>query len=427
MKIEAPFSLYKRNNSYYVRFKKNGGYTSAKSTGEVDQQKAVKKAWEMLGSQETALSKKKSELKTLLKNTELNQQDVIYIMDFLKKDGFIKSYVLTGSQKDINSLEYVLNFWTREKSKYLKEQARAEKITCTNVLERRKRDIKNYWKDILEGKLLSELTKADIDICIDKISKLNLSFDTKNKIIESVTKPLGYAYKQDLMEQDISKKWVRFSGTYKKRSIFPPEIKTALFSKTWHDTRAKVAFMLSMTTGMRSGEVLALRGQDVDFENGRIYVRHSWSIEDGLKSTKNGDERIAVCPFELITGLLKGLLDKNPYDIPDDEKFIFWGTLKDKPVYKNTLLKSLRHELKELGMSDEEVKKYTFHSCRHDFITTLIHNGANMKAVQSNVGHRTIEMTEHYSNHALEAERKELEQDLLEQYGKYFMPKVIGA
>jgi hypothetical protein len=47
--------------------------------------------------------------------------------------------------------------------------------------------------------------------------------------------------------------------------------------------------LLSATTGMRQGEVLAVRGGDTGEDV--LRVAHSWSPADGLKSPKNGEAR----------------------------------------------------------------------------------------------------------------------------------------
>ena len=56
---------------------------------------------------------------------------------------------------------------------------------------------------------------------------------------------------------------------------------------------------LALHTGMRSGELYAVKWQDVDLNSLRVNVRESWNSKIGFKSTKSGDQRIVPINSEL--------------------------------------------------------------------------------------------------------------------------------
>ena len=88
----------------------------------------------------------------------------------------------------------------------------------------------------------------------------------------------------------------------------------ALFAKPWEDGAAMAANLLSGTTGMRQGEVLAIRGGDIG--EGVLNVAYSWSVEDGLKSPKNGERRKVPLLLEVRAALL-AVMAGNPHtDVP---------------------------------------------------------------------------------------------------------------
>jgi integrase len=101
----------------------------------------------------------------------------------------------------------------------------------------------------------------------------------------------------------------------------------AVFNAPWTDKRAYIGNLLSITTGLRSGEVLAVRKSDIGKKV--LTVRHSWSFIDGLKSPKNGDERNVPLLPEVWGGLME-LLEDNPHTV--DDPFVFYGLLEDKPM-----------------------------------------------------------------------------------------------
>lgn len=82
----------------------------------------------------------------------------------------------------------------------------------------------------------------------------------------------------------------KFAGESKKRDILTAEKVQQLFSVKWIDERSRVGNLLSMATGMRASEVVAL--QPADIKENHLMIRHSWSFADALKKPKNGEERV---------------------------------------------------------------------------------------------------------------------------------------
>ena len=86
---------------------------------------------------------------------------------------------------------------------------------------------------------------------------------------------IRYAYQNELIERDITAGLTGFYGKVKRREILTPELAAALFSVTWRNERAYLANLLAMCTGLRSGEIRALRKKDIG--KSCLYVNHSWS------------------------------------------------------------------------------------------------------------------------------------------------------
>ena len=145
----------------------------------------------------------------------------------------------------------------------------------------------------------------------------------------------------------------------------------------------------------------------------RLYIKHSWNLQDGLKCTKNGEERIVYLPFKQLIQALKELAESNPHKQGLDG-FVFWSTIPDKPMESKTWLFELRQMLKAFGVAD--VNKYTFHAWRHYF-TSYMADYVNPKILQRQTGHKTMEMLEHYAQHEIDGDIKRLENAQLEIFG----------
>jgi integrase len=150
---------------------------------------------------------------------------------------------------------------------------------------------------------------------------------------------LGWAYQEGMISTNSADGLLRFSGESKKRGVLTFQEVALVFEVKWSDSRAYTANLLAVTTGLRSGEVLALRKSDIGVNENILFVRHSWAYTDGLKSPKNGEERKVPLLPEVREQLLE-LLKENPHE--GDEPFIFYGMMKDKPMCNRILLEYLK-------------------------------------------------------------------------------------
>jgi integrase len=160
------------------------------------------------------------------------------------------------------------------------------------------------------------------------------------------------------------------------------------------------ASLLSATTGMRQGECLAIRGADIG--EAFLNVAHSWSAADGLKSPKNGDTRKVPLLPEVREALLAQLA-KNPHtDIPEAERFVFWGTVPDKPCYDGSFMLSALHtELEGMGIDWRE-RNIVFHGWRHFYAARMADIEAADK-VSRITGHKSQAVFDAYADHVTEA------------------------
>ncbi|MGL4982240.1 MAG: tyrosine-type recombinase/integrase [Treponemataceae bacterium] len=237
---------------------------------------------------------------------------------------------------------------------------------------------------------------------------------------------LKWAYQRELIDRDLYNGITYFAGSKTERQILTPELAQALFSIGWDSKHAELANKLSMVTGLRVGEILALRVQDLG--NDCLYIRHSYNDVDGLKVTKNTESRIVELPFKNIMQDLINLAKENPHNEKLDG-FIFCGLVEGKPIDRKVFVKYLRYGLLKIGMSDEESKKITFHAWRH-FFTTYMKDRLNDKLLQQQTGHKTHSMLEHYSRHRTQSDKQILQQAQIEVFADILNPveyKIIAG
>lgn len=418
---KLPFSLSKRSNSrfYYVRFKdSSGNYLSAVSTKESNYDKALKVAWQWYASGEITVKKQsqkineKSFLQTLRK-ADISEEEAPEILEILRKKGILKSYVRTGSKSDVLLSSFLSKFWDWDESEYIHEKLQREKSIGKTHCRTSLHYVRSYWFPFFGTRLLGEITRQDLKDFLAHIQKMKLSNSAKNQMWLAGAQAFRWAYNNEIIERDITAGLSGFSGKKKKREILTPELVNALFAVEWDDQRFKLANLLAMCTGLRAGEIRALR--KCDLGESCLYIHHSWNEIEGMKCTKNGEDRIVRLPFPELSGKLLELAEANPFD-RSMEAFIFFASIPGKPIESRCFLDALRKALVKIGLSADEAKKYCFHAWRH-FFASYMRDHVSEKLLQAQTGHKTLAMLEHYSEHKISGDDEKIQKAQTELFG----------
>ena len=165
--------------------------------------------------------------------------------------------------------------------------------------------------------------------------------------------------------------------------------------------RWEPVFLCAFRTGMRQGEILGLRWQDIDWKRRVITVRHSLSGEKLTppKSGRNRDIPISRDLFEMLLSLRNNGSD-----------FVFCAG-DGGALHRKTLQRPLLTANKNSG-----VKRIRFHDARHTFASHLVMSGVPIRTVQELLGHADLKMTLRYSHLSPECRQdaiKQLEERVL--------------
>jgi len=145
----------------------------------------------------------------------------------------------------------------------------------------------------------------------------------------------------------------------------------------------RTMILLGLKTGMRQGEMLALRWQDVDLVAGRLVVKQNY-VRGELGTPKSGKPREIPLSDDLRTALKAQRHLRGQYVFCDLD-----GKLLTKGMAKAPLWSAC----KKAGL-----RLIGWHVLRHTFASHLTMRGAPLKAVQELLGHSTIQMTMRYAH-----------------------------
>ncbi len=169
--------------------------------------------------------------------------------------------------------------------------------------------------------------------------------------------------------------------------------------------RLEVLLIVAITTGMRKGELVALKWQDVDFANKCLRVRRSAQRLPGYGHVENdpktsSSKRKIALP-DVVIGALKQ--HKACQDEIKQKAGTAWKSLD--LVFPNTLggyqeAVHLRRLFLRL-LKEGGLPLIRFHDLRHSAATILLSLGVNIKVVQELLGHSQISMTLGTYSHVL--------------------------
>jgi integrase len=172
------------------------------------------------------------------------------------------------------------------------------------------------------------------------------------------------------------------------------------------DGLVKTLFTMALKTGMRQGELLALRWGDVDLADAVVRVRRSYT--DGHISTPKNHERRDVDLTQDLVDLLGSWWGESgrPKDIavlvfPGDSKS---GHLSGSNLLRRHLYPAMaRAGILRVGPSGEP---RVFHSFRHTFAKRALETGAQVTWLSRHLGHSSLKVTTDIYGHWERAERK---------------------
>lgn len=413
-----PFCVFRRTGRefYYVKFKNDAGnYGPAVSTKQGTKAAAIATAYEWLKSGIPIAGGEKADVSVVdaLRRVQTTTE-ADFVCQELKRRGLLKIFVIAGSRQDADFPSYLLNFWDYETSPYVKEKLRKNHGIHKNYTIGQRLIAEKYWSPFFEGRILGSITRQDIENFIDVLSDRKLSAGRKNTILKAGTIPLRWAFSKEIIDKDVTTGITWFSGEAGERRILTPEVAEAAFNVDWKDERARLANMLAAVTGLRSGEIRGLRIQDLGEDC--LYVRHSWNCRDKLKTPKNNMCRAVEVPFPGLLHDLMVLAESNPRGATADS-YVFWARdSSSKPMDGVLFVKGLRDVLKKVCANPEDAEAYVFHGWRH-FYTSYMRGRLDTKLLQSQTGHKTASMLEHYSMHRLTGDKENIRQAEIEVFG----------
>ena len=333
--------------------------------------------------------------------TVIPKKNALTDSGLLPEDVAQKLYEPLNPECKMNLCEFLQNFWTPEKSEYIKNKRAHNKPIGDYHCKEMFNMVDRYWKPFFgEEFTVGELTEQYLEDFLQELANFrHLKGATINHARTCGATGLKWLKNKGLIHSNPMANVEAFSKSDSVARGIPSEREIKeLYELNWDSEVMYLAFNLSAFSGLRPGEISGLQVRDIDPETDLLTIRHSWHRTGFLKSTKTNLIRKVPVAHNIIIRLLAQAQLCPKFG---DESFVFWSNVMiDKPYLPQYYDDGFFEALHKIGVSEEERRERNidFYSLRH-FCATYLANMTDMRNVQAVLGHSTPAMTSHYANH----------------------------
>jgi integrase len=216
-----------------------------------------------------------------------------------------------------------------------------------------------------------------------------LSLKTRNNVLAVVSNALKYAEEVGLIDEAPRIRQYRFERPQMDCWEFE-EWKRLLDTAGREGEALSVAMLLAGDAGLRLGEVLGIRWEDVDLVAGRLMVTRQ--IRKHVEGTPKSGRRRSIPMTAALVAALKALPQVRVGRVVCGQG--------GEPVAEAALKHGIYRVCRRAGL-----RQRSWHAVRHTFATHAARFGVNPWRLQAWLGHSTIHMTMRYVHHVEEHHR----------------------
>ena len=261
---------------------------------------------------------------------------------------------------------------------------------------------------------LAKLTPADVQGFLNRKSASGLSPRRVQYLHAVLRRALVTAERWGLVTRNVAKlvDTPRVSR-HEIRPLTPDQAKQLIDAAA--DERLRALWITALGTGMRQGELLALRWDDVDFEAKRLHVRHTLARVEGeltLLEPKTKRSRRTVALPDVVAAALRAHRTRQRM-----ERLVAGSRWKDSghvfttsigtPIEAAAVTRAFHRALAIAGLP-----RSRFHDLRHAAATFLLAQGFTLEDVKNLLGHSSIMLTSNTYGHVLEQRQLQVAQGL---------------
>ncbi len=287
------------------------------------------------------------------------------------------------------------------------------------TLERYQSAYKNHIQTPLGKKRLVDIRANDIQKILNAMADQNFSKGTIKLSRVALHGMFEQARKNKLIKENpLSDVTIpNAAGKKQRNSLTRQEQELVLEYVQTHAPKYYTLYALALCTGMRLGELVGLRWQDVDFSKRVIHVTGTLSILSakgskpyrGTPKTKTSyrdipmtKEAHEILKWERKEQLRVKMQQGEKWKPLEGLEDLVFLSQTGKPQVHSNIEHANRRIMEQIEKDGKEISPFTFHSLRHTFATRAIENGMNPQTLKAILGHSSLSMTMDLYSHVME-------------------------
>jgi integrase len=243
-------------------------------------------------------------------------------------------------------------------------------------------NLANHIIPAIGGVALRDVNRSHIEGVLSKLQRKGHAVSTLRSVRATFSTVLEAAVgRRFIVDNPAHRIRIRETDTRPEPRYYRPAEVRKLLGKLENPCRAVV--LVAVSTGLRIGEILALRWKRIDLPRGTMEVAETFSGgEFGPPKTRSSRRTIPIS-----TSLIEVFKRLRPLDC-EPEALVF-ATSKGTPLNSKNLYN------RELAPASDaiELPRVSWHSFRHTHATLLHETGESLKTAQSLLGHSDLETT----------------------------------
>lgn len=285
---------------------------------------------------------------------------------------------------------------TAERYQLMMDTYTIPRIGDIKLMKLTSRDLQQLYKELMEsGRVNRKSGQGNPGLSTTTVHSVHLMLHTA----------LERAVKERLILRNPADDCIPPKIQRKEMQILPPEHMKAYLDAA--DRRGLLAmFYLELTTGLRKGELVALRWSDVDVANRTIFVSRQY--------IKNPSGELTLSRPKTETSVRKISIPQEAVDllIAEHAKHPETPCLFPSPVTGGMYHPDSVVNLHKKILKDAGLPHIRFHDLRHTFATVALQNGIDVKTVSAMLGHYDAGFTLRTYTHATRQMQEEAAQTM---------------
>ena len=272
--------------------------------------------------------------------------------------------------------------------------------------------VKNHIKPAIGHYKLKALRQDIIQKFVNSLSDKGLAPSTVIDVYKLLSNALETAVDDGLIVRNTANR-VKLPKTTKPQINVLTQEQQNAFVEQAKVTYMGVVYIFDLCTGMRLGELLGLKWQDIDFEQNQLHIRRilrkvkdpdnadeHWHLEFGTPKTLSSERTIPLNDTAIkVLADVWEQQEKNKEKASsayEDNDLVFCTQL-GRPLDPNNIRRTCYSICEKIGVSDIHP-----HCLRHTFTTRGAENNVDVRVMQKFLGHATIKETADAYTHILD-------------------------